>query len=217
MFERKLWRNFDYILLFTVIAISILGVVIIMSATENNITGDPLHYVRRQAMFGGIGLVFIFLMLSVDYHHYARLSHYFYGFNISLLILVLFIGRQAGGAQRWIDLKFFDLQPSELAKFIIIVTLAKLLADREGEFESIYDLALPFLFVGLAHVIDLHAAGPGYVPGLPGHYLQHAFYGGSPRPATVCYHRRWSRGRHSPALAVFKTLPKNAPYCLCQP
>lgn len=149
MFERKLWRNFDFTLLFTVVAISILGIIIIMSATENNITGDPLYYVRRQVMFGVIGLVFTFLMLSVDYHHYARLSHYFYAFNIFLLILVLFIGRQAGGAQRWIDLKFFDLQPSELAKFIIIVTLAKLLADREGEFEGIFDLALPFLFVGL--------------------------------------------------------------------
>lgn len=147
--ERKLWRNFDYSLLFTAIALSLIGLIVIRSATENNITGDPFHFMRRQAVFVGVGVGMVFFVLSIDYRHYARLSPYLYGFNLALLGLVLFIGRGTSGVQRWIDLKFFDLQPSELAKIIIIITLGKFLADREGDFETVLDLALPFAFVGL--------------------------------------------------------------------
>lgn len=151
--ERKLWRNFDYSLLFTAIAISLIGLIAIRSATENNITGDPLHFMRRQALWVGIGTALVFVVLSVDYRHYARLVPYLYGLSIGLLGLVLVIGRQVHGAQRWIDLGIFDLQPSELAKIIIIITLAKLLADREGDFEKLTDLALPFVFVGLPMIL----------------------------------------------------------------
>jgi rod shape determining protein RodA len=149
MMERKLWRNFDYSLLLTVIALSLIGLIAIRSASVNNVTGDPYHFVRRQALFVGIGLGVLFFILTIDYRHYARLTPYLYAVNIGLLVLVMFIGRGTSGVQRWIDLKFFDLQPSELAKLIIIVTLAKILADREGDFEKITDLALPFAFVGL--------------------------------------------------------------------
>ncbi len=153
MFERKLWRSFDYTLLLTVIAISAIGLITLRSATENNITGNPLFFVTRQSMWIGVGFVGMLAVLLVDYSQYTRLSRYFYGLNLGLLGLVFFIGREGGGAQRWIDLKFFDLQPSELAKFFIIITLAKILADREGEFENFSDLLVPFAHVGVPMVL----------------------------------------------------------------
>lgn len=147
MLERKLWRNFDYLLLLTVLAISLLGLLVLRSATENNATGDSLYIVRRQLIWIVAGMCLLFVVVLVDYSYYGKFSHYLYGLNIILLVVVLFIGRQGGGAIRWIDLKFFDLQPSELAKIVIIVALAKLLAEREGEFEGFADLVVPFAYV----------------------------------------------------------------------
>lgn len=153
MLERKLWRSFDFTLLIIVLAISALSLITIMSATVNNVTGDPMYFVQRQAIWLAVGIVAMFIVLSVDYSYFAKLSLYFYVVNIGLLTTVLFIGKEKGGAQRWIDLKFFELQPSELAKLIIIITLAKLLAEKEGDFESVTDLAIPFLHVGLPMVL----------------------------------------------------------------
>ena len=147
MIERKLWRTFDYTLLLTVLLISLVSLLSIRSATLNNLTGNPLYFVQKQVLWVGIGLVAMFITVLTDYLYFYRMAHYFYYFNIALLTAVLFIGREGGGAQRWLDLKVFDLQPSELAKLAIIVILAKVLSERKEPFESIYDLVVPFFYV----------------------------------------------------------------------
>lgn len=148
MFERKLWRNFDYPLLFITLAICAYGLVIISSATYTS-AADPSFYVRRQLMWVGAGLLGIFIILSIDYSNFSRLSRYLYVANIILLVLVLYIGRETGGSQRWIELGFFDLQPSEVAKLIVIVTMARFLESREGEMDKLLNLFLAILHISL--------------------------------------------------------------------
>ena len=153
MIDRKLWRTFDYTLLLTVLLISVISIVIIRSATLNNITGDSLYFVRKQVLWVGIGLIVMFVTVLLDYLYFSRMAHHFYILNIALLTAVLFIGRGGGGAQRWLDLKFFDLQPSELSKLAIIIILAKVLSERKEPFESIYDLVVPFMYVLLPMIL----------------------------------------------------------------
>ncbi len=148
MFDEKLWRNFDYWLLFIVLAISIYGLVILSSATSN-FSADPWYYVQKQAIWIAAGLTGLFLVISIDYSNFSRLSGYIYIGNLALLTLVLFIGRETAGAQRWIDLRFFDLQPSEFAKLAIIITLAVFLEKREGDMDSVKNFALAFIHVAL--------------------------------------------------------------------
>lgn len=149
MFDRRLLRNLDFFLLFLMLAIVAISLVVIKSASAYNLTGDPLHYVKRQASLFVVGLFLMIAVASIDYTQFNRLAPYLYVLNLMLLLVVLFLGKDSGGAQRWIDLKFTRLQPSEFAKVIIIISLAKVLAAREGNFESFFSIIPAFLHVAL--------------------------------------------------------------------
>lgn len=148
MFDRRLFRSFDYLLLLTVLAIMMVSLVIISSATMDSLSGDAF-YVKRQAIWFLVSFGVMLLIISMDYTNFYRLSPYFYVLTVALLIAVIFLGREGGGAQRWIDLKFFNLQPSEFAKLSIIISLSRHLAAREGDFESPLSVIPTFLHVGI--------------------------------------------------------------------
>ena len=72
--------------------------------------------------------------MSFDYHYIDRLAYPFYGVMLLLLILVVIVGHSGGGSQRWINLGFFRLQPSEPAKLAIVLMMAKYFqADEPAE------------------------------------------------------------------------------------
>jgi len=120
----------------------------IASASANNEFGDPLHYVRRQLMFMALGHVLLLLSLVIDYQFFGSLSIPIYMANLGLLALVLVVGSKAGGAQRWINLGGFTLQPSEFAKVAVIVTLARS-AERLGKIDSLLKLILIGIHVAI--------------------------------------------------------------------
>lgn len=128
MLDKRLLKNFDYGLFFITLVLCCYGLIILSSATQG-LGSDPTLYVSKQVTRIGVGLAIILLICSVDYINFYRWSWYFYFLNLVFLVLVLFIGRDSEGASRWIDLKVFDFQPSELAKLIVIITLARLLVD----------------------------------------------------------------------------------------
>ncbi len=148
MFDRRLVRSFDFPLLLTVFAIVLLSLLIISSATMDSLSGDPF-FVKRQAISFLVSLVALLVIINIDYTQFYRVTHYLYGLNLLLLLAVFFLGREGGGAQRWIDLGFFDIQPSEFAKLFIIISLARHLAAREGNFASIFSVIPTFLHVSL--------------------------------------------------------------------
>ena len=143
MFDRRLLRNFDWLLLIlvcTIVAVSLL----IITSTTINITGDPLYFAKRQLIRFAVGFVAMLFILSIDYTYFFRLAPIMYLAIVAMLVAVLFIGSKGGGAQRWIDLGFFELQPSEFAKLGIIISLARLLSAQEGNFEDMSVQFRPF-------------------------------------------------------------------------
>jgi len=111
------------------------GLVFIYSATCNDgklTGGDPYHFVKRQVLWLGVGLLVLFFFSWVDYHQLAHYTRLIYWGNLLLLMLVLVVGKVSGGSQRWLGWGPFRLQPSEFAKIAVIVTLALFLA-QEGE------------------------------------------------------------------------------------
>ncbi|NMB35903.1 MAG: rod shape-determining protein RodA [Firmicutes bacterium] len=144
MLDRRLLKNFDYQLLLFMLLISIYGLLVLSSATQGISSNDPLFYVRKQAVWLSIGAGIMMLIISINYLHFYHWSWYLYAVNILFLGMVLFIGKEGLGAYRWIDLKVFDFQPSELAKVIVIITLARLLVDFGEKTES-FTAVLPFL------------------------------------------------------------------------
>ena len=103
-----------------------MGVAMVFSATN----GDK-GYAIRQAAFALVGLVLLLGMAYIDYRVLESFTLPFYLGTLALLGVVLLLGNEAHGSQRWINLGFFPLQPSELSKLTLIVVLAKLLADHK--------------------------------------------------------------------------------------
>ena len=126
---RRLWRSFDWVLLGAVVLLLVYGIAMISSATQG--TQDLADYWRRQALFAGSGLIILLLVAAFDYRFYENLHRPLYVLTIVLLVVVFVVGGITQGVQRWIGAR--AIQPSELAKIVIIIGLAKLLADRDGE------------------------------------------------------------------------------------
>ncbi len=146
--DKRLLKNFDYQLLIVALILCFYGLVVISSATQGLHASDTFAFVRRQAMWIAVGLGGLLLAASIDYVNYYRWSWYLYSINILFLVLVLFIGRDAGGSYRWISLGFFDFQPSELAKILVIISLARLLVDYQDRLISfVKSLPLLLLFI----------------------------------------------------------------------
>jgi rod shape determining protein RodA len=140
---RRLWRSFDWILLGTVIMLIVYGIAMISSATRG--TQDLADYWRRQALFAGSGLIILLLVAVFDYRFYENLHRPLYMLIIALLIVVFVVGEITQGVQRWIGAQ--AVQPSELTKIVVIIGLAKLLADRDGEMGQLRHLLLSLGYI----------------------------------------------------------------------
>jgi rod shape determining protein RodA len=110
----------------------------IWSTTHHRIPGDELYFVKRQAMFLAIGVVAMFAVISIDYRRLRDQSMFAYFATIGLLLAVLApLGSNIKGHQAWFQLPGgFTLQPSEFAKFGIIVALAGYCNQYRGELDA---------------------------------------------------------------------------------
>jgi rod shape determining protein RodA len=120
----------DGLLLLACVGLIGCSVYVLSAATENDIPGNPYYYVVRQAVYGGVGVVMMLLLSRFDYSRLRELKLGLYGVMIGLILLVFAIGAAARGSQRWISLPFFNLQPSEVGKVLLILTLSAFAVDR---------------------------------------------------------------------------------------
>ena len=128
---KRIFRDMDYVLFFAVLALISIGIVLIGSATHLNETGlASANFVKRQAIFAVISILFGFFLMRLDYRGLKEISPYLYVFNIIMLLAVMFIGTSALGAQRWIQIGSITIQPSEFSKIIMIICMAEFLTTR---------------------------------------------------------------------------------------
>jgi cell division protein FtsW len=114
-------------LLFVVLGLSLLGVVMVYSATYR-FAGTDVLLVRLAHL--GLGIGVFFLVTRVRYTVWRKYAPIAYGISLMSLVLVLIpgIGLQINGARRWLDLPFFDPQPAEFAKIAAVLYLSCALA-----------------------------------------------------------------------------------------
>lgn len=117
--------HIDIPLLLGILILSVIGLVVLYSAGNQNI-----ELVYRQGLKLGIAIVGMLLIAQVPPAELARWSVGLYLFGIILLVAVLFYGDMGKGAQRWLDLKVFRFQPSELMKVSVPMLIAYYLADK---------------------------------------------------------------------------------------
>ena len=128
MLERRLYFYLDWALIAAVAALCAVGLAMIYSTT-----GGPGRIYWTQVYAVGLGALAMGAALVIDYRSLADKSHIFYLLLIASLVAVMLFGSKQMGAQRWLDLGFFNLQPSEFAKATLALVLAKLLGDSRRQ------------------------------------------------------------------------------------
>jgi rod shape determining protein RodA len=125
------WRlRLDPLLLIASLGLIACSLISLKGATQNDIPGSPYFYVMRQAIFAGVGVVLMYGVSRLDYSRLRELRYPAYGLMIGLILLVLGIAGATRGAKSWITLPFFNFQPSELGKVLLVVALSGFLVDR---------------------------------------------------------------------------------------
>ncbi len=123
-------RRLDWVMLAAVGGLVGFGLWAIEGVTRQDIAGDPDYYVTRQAIFALMGAVGLLGALFIDPSVYRRSYKALYGVLLGMLLVVTVIGTEVRGSTRWIDLGFFQFQPSEFGKLLLPLFLAALLAEQ---------------------------------------------------------------------------------------
>jgi len=122
--SRRMLRYVDWVLVASTFALIIGGGVVLFSATRT--FPDPWAFIRARAVHTAVGLGLLILFAAVDYRALGRVWRPLLLVTVVLLAVVDVIGRTAQGAQRWIPLgPLGGFQPSEVAKLLLVITLAK--------------------------------------------------------------------------------------------
>ncbi|MBA2363716.1 MAG: rod shape-determining protein RodA [Chloroflexia bacterium] len=128
--DADLLKHFDWVMFAATLLIVSFGIMMIYSTTT---AAGPLVLnlvVLKQLIYGGVGLILMGILASIDYRFLANWTWVMYVVMLGLLALIFVIGRETFGSTRWIDIGPVALQPSELGKLVMVLVLAKFLADR---------------------------------------------------------------------------------------
>ncbi|MDD6284309.1 MAG: putative peptidoglycan glycosyltransferase FtsW [Firmicutes bacterium] len=100
--------------------------------------GDSYHFIKKQAIFAVVGLVIMFAASKIDYHIYRKFAWLIYFASLIMLVVVLILPPLQEGFdyKRWLKIGGFSFQPSEIAKFAIILLFSHLISNNYKEMEN---------------------------------------------------------------------------------
>ncbi len=151
----------DLFLFVVVIALLVLGLIIVTSASAPESLADTegssaFHYGLRQLFFAVVGICFMLLMMKFPYQYLKKFTIPVAISAIILLIFVLITFEAKKGSHRWINLGFFQLQASEFAKLAVIMFVAHYLAEiKKGINNFIIGVAIPLACVSVVCALVL--------------------------------------------------------------
>ena len=187
----KLYQVFDYLLLFCVVILVTFGVLFIYSSGINSEGLNVSTEYVKQIIWGGLGVL---LMLGLSLVDYRRVSRYvpqiFVGACILLVITKLF-GRHVNGADSWLGIGPFGIQPSEFMKVVFILFLAWYLdrTKKSSDQRKRFVVSMLIMFVPMGLILaqpDLGTAlvyfpiflAMTFIAGIPVRYILFVFFGG---------------------------------------
>ena len=146
------FRQFNFVLFFTVILLVAFGVVMVYSASMYSadvLYGNSKFFMLKQLIGAVLGLFAMLVMSTINYHKLEKVKWLVLGISVVLLVLVFIpgIGVSNNGAQRWIKLPGFTIQPSEIAKFAFVIWASSYLS-KNYDYIKTFKGILPVLAVG---------------------------------------------------------------------
>ena len=123
-------RRMDGVLLGAAVGLIAFSVFTLATSTRSEIAGRPLFFVERQALYAVLGITLMLAVSRIDYTRLRDLRVTIYAAMVGSIALVLVAGTAVRGSNRWIDLPFFQFEPSELAKVLLCISLAAFVYER---------------------------------------------------------------------------------------
>lgn len=152
-------RQTDYILFFIVLVLLAIGITMVFSSSYYYALtkwNDKFLFLKRELIWGGIGLLAMLVGMAIPYRVYRYLSWLMILPTFGLLGLTLVNGVIYNGAQRWLIIAGVQFMPSELAKLTLIIFFAHMLSSRRYRIERFRDLFIPYLpVIGLVGYLIL--------------------------------------------------------------
>ena len=118
------FKRFDWVVFGSVILLVAFGLAVIYSVALGSGEASLLNF-KKQLIFAAVGIILLLLVSLVDFHSLYGLNAWIYAAGILSLVLVLFLGEPVRGTRAWFEFFGFSLQPSEIVKVIIVLSLAK--------------------------------------------------------------------------------------------
>lgn len=152
-FDRRLIHYFDWVMLLLLILVSMMALTNLFSSTWNGgPQASPIFYKQLYILLFGSAL--IFFLLIFDYKELEMFGFVLYGIIILILLYTNFFVHTIAGTQRWINLGFFRLQPSEPAKLILVIVLASYFSRQEvGHGLRFRDIIKPGILTAIPFVL----------------------------------------------------------------
>lgn len=140
----------DFVLFTMVMIICVFGLIMAFSASyyyAETKLGDGYYYLKNQALYLGLSVVIMLVVSTIDYHHLEKLRLIALVLTLVLMISVLIWGKDLNGATRWINIAGVSFQPSELAKFCLVLYMASFMARRKPYMQDFQKGILPMCIV----------------------------------------------------------------------
>ena len=142
--------NIDYWIFYVVLILLAIGVVMVYSASSYYAMHEgsaSTAYLKKQAIAAVLGFIAMFMFINIDYHKLKKVTVLLMVVTIPLLLVVRLFP-PVNGAQRWIPLgPFGSFQPSELAKYVVVMFLAMSLSAKKEEVKEFFTGVVPYLVV----------------------------------------------------------------------
>jgi cell division protein FtsW len=144
--QARFWeRGLDYPLIVIIVALLLIGLMMVFSATFNwagEAHGDPAYYFTRQVVWTALGAVVLVILARVEYHRWRRYSIPLMGLALAMLLIVFFLGTTRFGARRtmWQG----SIQPSEFCKLLIILYVADWVSSKGERIKQVTYGLVPF-------------------------------------------------------------------------
>ena len=132
-------EKMDITFFFLVMGLLVTGLVMLFSASApyaSNYYSNSYHFISRQLIFAVGGVVLMLFISKIDYHVFRRFVWVIVGISLAMLILVLVMPSTKDGFHRWLNLGFIQFQPSEVAKFALIVLLSFLISKNYNKMKE---------------------------------------------------------------------------------
>ncbi|MBQ2879644.1 MAG: putative lipid II flippase FtsW [Anaerotignum sp.] len=139
--------SYDFTVLFIVLTLVLFGVVMIFSSsyyytmTSAKYEYDMFHFLKKQGLWAVFGIIAMVAAMNVPYNFYKRFAWFCYWLSNFFLILLPFVGIEAGGQKRWLGVGPIQFQPSEFTKVAVILALSVYLIEHRRELGNIKGFA----------------------------------------------------------------------------